>query len=150
MPLLQGGQGFEYGGELGGPAGVAEFSIANAFAGGRVAGVRDRRYKWGIGADGFGEVVAAGGVVVDGVEEAGEAVGSDMEEGAGGIVAVDEIDEGIGCTEREGLAGAGGFDEAGAVRAVDATEADGGATGLDGELLGLEQDVAGRCAAGRG
>ena len=129
MPLLQGGQGFEDGGELGGPAGVAEFSIANAFAGGRVAGVRDRRYKWGIGADGFGEVVAAGGVVVDGVEEAGEAVGSDMEEGPGGIVAVDEIDEGIGRTEGEGLAGAGGFYEAGAVRAVDATEADGGAAG---------------------
>jgi hypothetical protein len=34
----------------------------------------DRRSNWGIGADGFGEVGAAGGAIVDRVEEAGEAV----------------------------------------------------------------------------
>lgn len=73
-----------------------------------------------------------------------------MEEGTGGIVAMDEIDEGIGGTERKGLAGEGGLDKAGPARAVDAAETDGGATCLQGQLLGLEQDVAGRCAAGRG
>ncbi len=102
------------------------------------------------GADGFGQIVAAGWVVVDGIEDAGLAEGGDVEEGAGGIVAMDEIDEGIGGTEGKGLAGESGLDEAGPARAVDATETNGSATGLQGKLLGLEQDVAGRCAAGRG
>jgi hypothetical protein len=46
----------------------------HTFSGGGAATVIDRRYNWGVGADGFGEVGAAGGVVVDGVEEAGEAI----------------------------------------------------------------------------
>ena len=101
-------------------------------------------------ADGFGEIVTTGRVVVDGIEDTGLALGCDVEEGAGGIVAMDEIDEGVGGTERKGLAGAGGLDEAGPARAVDAAETDGGPICLQGKLLGLEQDVAGRCAAGRG
>ena len=74
MPLLQGGQGVEDGGIAGGPTGVVEFFIADAFAGGGGAVVIDRCDKWGVGADGFGEVGAAAGVVVDGVVEAGEVV----------------------------------------------------------------------------
>ena len=73
-----------------------------------------------------------------------------MEESAGGVVAVDEIDEGVGRTEGEGFVGAGGFDEAGAAGSVDAAEADGGASGLEGDLFGGDQDVAGGGAADRG
>ena len=120
----------------------------HAFAGGGSAG--GGRYEF-CGADGFGEVGAAGGVVVDGVEEAGEAVRADVEEGAGGVVAVDEVDEGVGGTEGEGLVGAGGFDEAGAAGSIDAAEADRGAAGIGGDFFRGDQDVAGRSAAdGRG
>ena len=137
----------ENGGVSGGPSGPAELGVSDTLAGRDFVPMgRSRRAC----ADGFGEIVTTGRVVVDGIEDAGLALGCDVEEGAGGIVAVDEIDEGVGGTERKGLAGEGGFDEAGPARAVDTTETEGGATCLRGKLLGLEQDVAGRRAAGRG
>ncbi len=131
---------------LRGPAGGFEFGVPDAFAGGRF--VRGGRDKFS-GADGFGEVGAAGGVVVDGVEEAGEAIGADVEEGAGGVVAVDKVDEGVWGTEGEGLVGAGSFDEAGAAGSVDAAEADGGAAGIGGEFFRGDQNVTGWSAADR-
>jgi len=73
-----------------------------------------------------------------------------VEEGAGGVVAVDQIDEGVGGTEGERFVGAGGFDEAGAAGSVDTAEADGGAAGFEGDLLGGHQDVAGGGASDGG
>ena len=128
------------------PAGGLEFGVLRAFAGGGFE--RGGRDEFSV-ADGFGEVGAAGGVVVDGVEEAGEAVRTDVEESAGGVVAVDEVDEGVGGTEGEGLVGAGGFDEAGAAGSVDAAEADRGAAGIGGDFFRGDQDVTGRSAADR-
>ena len=149
MPL-QCGQGFEDGGELRGPVGLAEFFIADAFAGGGGAAVIDRCDKWGVGADGFGDVGAAAGVVVDGVVEAGEVVRSDVEEGAGGVVAVDEVDEGFGGAERAQVTGPGRVDKAGAAGSVDAAEADDRTAGVEGELFGGQDNITGGRAAGRG
>ena len=59
----------------------------------------DRRYERGVVAYGLGEVAAAGGIIVDGVEEAGEAMRADVVNGAGGVVAVDRVGEGVGGTE---------------------------------------------------
>lgn len=112
-----------------------------------VLGCRD---KWGVGADGFGEVGAAAGVVVDGVVESGEVLRSDMDEGAGGVVAVDEVDEGFGSAERAQVTGPGGVDEAGAAGSVDTAEADDRPAGVEGELFGGEENIAGGRAAGRG
>lgn len=127
-----------------GPVGGSEFGVPDAFAGGGFEGGGSDEFS---GTDGFGEVGAAGGVIVDGVEVAGEAVRADMEEGAGGVVAMDEVDEGVGGAEGEGLVGAGGFDEAGAAGSVDAAEADRGAAGIGGDFFRGDQDVAGRSAA---
>ena len=146
-PPLQGRQGVEDAGILRGPAGGAEFFIADAFAGGGGAGCGGGQ---GVGADGLGEVGAAGGVVVDGVEDAGETAGADVAEGAGGVVAVDEVDEGFGGAKSTEVAGTGGVNKAGAAGSVDAAEADNGAAGLEGELFGGHENVAGGSSAHQG
>ena len=69
--MLQFREGVEDAGILRGPAGPLELGVLDAFAGGGCK--RGGRNKFS-GADGFGEAGAAGGVVVDGVEEAGEVV----------------------------------------------------------------------------
>ena len=89
-------------------------------------------------------------MIVDGIESAGKTLGSDMKEGAGGVVAMDQIDEGIGGAEGKRFPRARGFDEAGTVGSVDAAKADGGSAGSDRELFGAHQDVAGRGATDRG
>lgn len=90
-------------------------------------------------------------MVVHGIVDAGQAICSDMEEGAGGVVAVDEIDEGFAGAEDTEIAGAGGFDEAGAAGSVNAAEADDSSAGIEGELFGGEKNVGcGRAAYGGG
>lgn len=138
------GQGIQDAGILRGPAGRLELGVLHAFAGGCFF---DHGLERCSAADGLGKVGSARGVIVYGIENAGQPSASDVLKGAGRIIAVDEIDESVRSAERQWLTGAGGFDEAGAAWPVDAAESDGGPAGIGGELFRGEQNVAGRCAS---
>ena len=94
----------------------------------------------------------AGGLVVGDVEESAFALGDEVEDGAGGVVAMDLIEDAdaqsLGGFFEGGLVVEEFFEDDAAVGAVDSGEAEGGAVGGEGELFRLPEDGGGGGFAG--
>ena len=140
-------EAFEDGGEAWGPAGGAEFGVADAFAAAGCGGSGRDGCSF---ADGGGEVVATSRGVVDGIEDARQLVRADVEEGVRGVVAMDEVDARSEVAEHLPFARAGGVDEARAAGAVDPAESHNRAAGVEGDFFRREEHVSGGGAAGWG